>query len=230
MYMKLNPHKLFITNIDVTGKGFSHVMKLKGNMIIKKEHVSVKRDGTPVYKLSLNVNFWKDLVKNKGSVNVILDEAHVLLNPRKSMSRVNVLMGDWLSMLRRVIGSQDAFNELILITQLSRRLDVVAKEMATNIEFTINHYLSRCNRCKAEWWENNETADKFYTCPNCGDWHINRVKSYIEVFCFKNIDAFMMYKDGGMRSYYSRYLINNIESVYDNYNTLQWEDMMSEFY
>ena len=230
--MKMNSHKFFVTNIDVKGKDFSHVMKLKGDMIVKKEFVSYKRDGTPQYKLSLNVEFWKNLVKEKGSVSICLDEAHILLNPRRSMSKVNVLMNDWLSMLRRVIGSQDGSGqqELILITQLSRRIDIVAKELASDINYVVSHYISRCSKCGHRWNESNETANKFYRCPKCNDWHIHKIKFFIEVYCFKNIDAFNMFYEGGVKTYYSRYMINNIESIFNNYNTLQWDDMMSEFY
>jgi DNA-directed RNA polymerase subunit RPC12/RpoP len=230
LYMKMNTHKIFITNIDVKGKEFSHVMKLKGSMIILKEQVSTKRDGTPVYKMRVNIDFWKKLVEEKGSVSVILDEAHILLNPRRSLSKTNVLVADWLSMLRRVIGSQDNSGELVLITQLVRRIDIIAREMAVKIQFVIHHYLSRCSMCGAQWWENNETADKFRYCPKCGDWRFKKVKSYIEVFCFKNVDNFMLYKDNRMKTYYKRYIIKDIESIFKNYNTLQWDDLLSEFY
>jgi DNA-directed RNA polymerase subunit RPC12/RpoP len=228
LYMKQNPHKFFITNIDIRGKEFSHVVKLKGEMIIKKEIKGTKRDGTETRKLSMNVDFWKNLVKEKGDINIVLDEAHVLLNPRRSMSKINIIMGDWISMLRRVIG--DGNNELILITQLSRRLDIVAKEMSSDVQFCIHHYLTQCSNCKATWWEHNEMANKFLKCPRCKDWRLKKIRSYIEVFCFKNVDAFVMYKESGMKTYYSRYMIRNIESIWKNYNTLQWEDMLSEFY
>jgi hypothetical protein len=123
LYMKQNKHKFFITNINVSGKDFSHVMKLKGDMIIKKEILGYKRDGTPNIKLKLNKDFWENIVKEKGSLNVVIDEAHTLLNPRRSTSKINLIMNDWMSMLRRVIASSDTAGELILITQLSRRLD-----------------------------------------------------------------------------------------------------------
>jgi hypothetical protein len=230
LYMKNNPMKTFITNIDVRGRGFDHVIKLTGSMIITKQILSHKKDGTEVKKLTLNTEFWKNLVTEKGEVNIVLDEAHVLLNPRRSMSKVNILMNDWISMLRRVIGSQDGMGELVLITQLSRRLDIVAKELATDVQFCINHYLSRCSMCKTEWWEHNEMANKFLKCPRCNDWRIKRIKSNIEVMCFKNVDHFAAYKENGIKSYYKRYMILNIESIYNNYISLQWEDMLSEFY
>jgi hypothetical protein len=67
-------------------------------------------------------------------------------------------------------------------------------------------------------------------CPRCKDWRLKKIKSYVEVFHFKNEDAFLAYKNNGVKTYYAHYMIKNIESIFKNYNTLQWEDMLSEFY
>jgi hypothetical protein len=73
-------------------------------------------------------------------------------------------------------------------------------------------------------------ANRFRTCPKCHDWRINKIKNNIEVIRFKNIDNFEIYRQTGQRTYYSRYLIKNIEEIFKNFDTLQWEDMLSEFY
>jgi hypothetical protein len=73
-------------------------------------------------------------------------------------------------------------------------------------------------------------ANRFRVCPKCHDWHIQKIKNNIEVIRFKNIDNFEIYRMTGQHTYYSRYLIKNIEEIFKNFDTLQWEDMLSEFY
>ena len=227
--MKMSPQKNYITNINVHGKGFNHVTKLKADMILKKELIKEKKSGEKVYKLTLNVDFWKDLIKKQEKVNIIIDESHVFFNPRRSMSRINIIMTDFLALLRRVLGGTDDTGELILVTQLSRRLDVICKEMSTKVTYCINHYQSNCKKCSFSWQESNETPNKQHFCKYCGSHNIKKIKSVIEVYDFQNIDSFMMFKDYGQKSYYNRYLIKDIESVYNNYDTLQFDDLLSEY-
>jgi len=107
-------------------------------MIIKKETYLPEGARKEVTKLSLNVDFWKKAVEKYGSINVVLDEAHQLFNPRRSMSKTAIIMTDFLAMLRRVVGSNSTgAGELIVITQLERRLDIILKEMATAVHYHI---------------------------------------------------------------------------------------------
>jgi hypothetical protein len=224
-----NPHKNFITNINVRGKNFKHVSKLTADMILLKEYIRTDRNGEDKYKLKLNVDFWKNLILEKKQINIIIDEAHIFFNPRRSMSKINIIMTDFLALLRRILGSSDNSGELILITQLSRRLDIIAKEMSTDISYCIHHYITRCSICKSQWEETNETADKFRFCPRCGDYRTKKIKSIIEVFDYKNIEEFMKHKDYKMKTYYKRYLIHDIEKVFNSYDTLQFDDILSQY-
>ena len=228
-YLKQNPHKIFLTNIDTKGRDFKHVLKLKSDMVIRKEVIKVKKDGTEVYKLKLNIQFWKDLIKKYKAVNVVIDEAHIFFNPRRSMSKLNIIMTDFLALLRRVLGSTEGTGELILITQLSRRLDVIAKEMATDVSYCIHHYKMKCSKCKSTWQENNEQADIKFNCPRCNSHFIKRIKSYIEIYKFKNIDLFNSWYNMRYKGYYSHYMISDIEKIFGNYETLQFNDLFSEY-
>lgn len=227
-YMKQNPHKVFYTNIDTFGKNFKHVKKLNADMIIKKEVIGYGRDGTEKIKLGLNVEFWKSLVKKEQNINVIIDEAHIFFNPRRSMSKLNIIMTDFLALLRRVLGSTDGTGELILITQLSRRLDIIAKEMATDVSYSVHHYVKVCSKCDAFWNETNETSNKRYNCPRCNSHYIKRKQSIIEVFEFRNIDSFESWYTLRNKSYHLHYLIKDIHTIFNNYETLQFDDLFSE--
>jgi len=228
--MKYNNHKTIITNIDVKGKDFKHVKKLTSDMIVKKELIRTKRTGEPIYELSLNVEFWKNLISKEKQVDIIIDEAHNLFNPRRSMSKVNQITTDFVALLRRVLGSVDESDgELVLITQLDRRLDVITKEMATNIQYHIHHYTNNC-KCGFRWYENNETADKMKECPICGNWKIKKQNHLLEVFYFKDLSLFENWKNIGDKTYYKRIYIKDIEKIFGNYDTLQWDDLVSDIY
>ena len=228
-YMKMNPHKNFITNIDVRGKDFRHVIKLTPGMILKRDQVGSKRNGRPIFNLTLNSEFWKEALLKYKALNVIIDEAHIFFNPRRSMSKINLIMTDFLALLRRVLGTGNDNGELILISQLSRRLDVIAKEMSTSISFCLNHYTTRCSHCHSSWSETNETPDPFLFCPRCKSYKIKRVKNIIEVFDFRDIDHFMSFKELKSKTYFRRYIIKDIETIFGNYDTLQFDDLLSGY-
>ena len=228
-YMRDHPYKIFVTNIDVKGKNFSHVIKLKANMIIKKEVTSIKKNGEENFKLSLNIDFWKELLKKHKTLNVVIDEAHIFFNPRRSMSKLNILMTDFLALLRRVLGSSDGTGELILITQLSRRLDIIAKEMTNEVTYCIHHFITYCKKCGLSWQESNEDADRTELCPECNSYHLGRRNSTIEIYKFTDFESFEMWSATGQKSYFKRYLITDIEDIFGNYETLQFNDLFTEY-
>ena len=118
---------------NIVTRGLKNNKVIRPEMIIDKQQVDTKtkRDGTtiPVYEIKLNTQFWKDIDE---PINVVLDEAHTIINARRSMSKVNQIVTDWLALIRRVLGSADSgFGSLILISQLHNRIDIIAREMAT---------------------------------------------------------------------------------------------------
>lgn len=228
-WMKHRKDRTIITNIDVRGKDFSHVVKMTPDMLIKKEVVKTKRDGTNVYQLKLNIDFWKKFVQKNKKVMVVIDEAHTFFNPRRSMSKLNVIMSDFLALLRRVLGSDGDGGELVLITQLSRRLDVIAKDMSTYVQFCVHHYVVRCKKCGLQWSENNEQPLKAHECYNCGSYRLEKINNIVEVWDFKNIDDYERFEDMNAKTYFRHYLIKDIRSIFNNYNTLQWDDLLSNY-
>jgi hypothetical protein len=196
------------------------------DMIIEDTLINVKKDGTPIYKKNLNTNFWRKLIRKNDSLNVIIDEAHAMFNARRGMSDINKVMLDFLALLRRVLGGSDGYGELVLITQLDRRLDVVAKEMATKVQYCRCHYVKKCI-CGFNKNETNETPDKIKKCPTCGK-RLKKIKHIIEVFNFINIKAYEMWNLYGTHSYYDLYYITDIEKYFPLYNTLQWDNLITE--
>lgn len=224
--MLLNKEMKYYSNI-ITRK-IKNNIPFNNEMLIQKDLVKTKKDGTPVYDKKLNVGYWKSEQENNDNMNVIIDEAHTVMNSRNAMTKTNKIMGDFLALLRRVLGSSDDnAGELILISQLERRLDVIAKEMATKVQFCICHYLKECKKCGIGFPETNETPDKIKRCPNCNS-KLKRKNFIIEVLNFINMDAYQMYHLYGMKSYYDRFFITDIEDIFPLYDTLQWDNLITE--
>jgi len=213
---------------------FSNILtkKIKNNVIINREMIIKKviNEKTKKEELKLNSEYWQKIQEKYGAINVIIDEAHTVLNPRRAMSKINVIMSDFLAMLRRVIGSASSgYGTLTLITQLERRLDPIAREMSTNVRFCICHYNKTCKKCYHVWLENNEIAEPKYQCPKCNNIHIIKHHHRIETFHFHSFRAYEEWKEYGLKTYHKHYFINDIEKFFPYYNTLQWENLISDY-
>ena len=225
-----NPQNTYITNIKMYGgKQCSHIIELKPEMIINKEVVRYKKDDTPVHKFTLNTQFWKDIHNKYSNINVVIDEAHIFFNPRRSMSSLNIIMTDYMALLRRVLGTTDNTGDLVLITQLQRRLDIIAKETSNEISYFVNHYILQCVNCGLTYYENNERAEKIRGCYGCGCYKLKKIKCNIEVYKFSNMTNYNMFMEFGSKTYYSHFMIKDIETVFNLYDTLQWDDMFTDF-
>lgn len=203
------------------------------DMIIHKEIVDYKtnkktEEQEPVYKFTLNVEYWK---KIKEPINVVLDEAHTILNSRRAMSKVNIIVSDWLALLRRVLGATEAgFGEITFISQLANRIDVIARDMATNIVYTICHYLKTCKKCETTWQENSEMPEGYIICPVCESSEIMKHTHKLECWHFANMPLFQVWHSFGQNTFYKHYYINDIEDYFHLYNTLQWDNMFASMY
>lgn len=177
----------------------------------------------------LNIEFWKKQINEP--VTIVLDELHNLINARKATSKINIIMGDFLALLRRIIGSVDkGAGELIGITQLPRRLDVVFREMATNVKYHICYYRKTCNNCGYNWIENSESPETKYICPNCQHTQLKKHNHIIEVFAFRNINDFYSWLELRQNTFYKHYFINDIEDYFKFYDTYSWDNLISKYY
>ena len=198
---------------------------IKRDMLIKKEFIKQVKEKN-IYAESFNENYWKEVIKKDKNVNVIIDEAHTIYNSRRAMSKQNIIFSDFLAMLRRIIGN-DAMSNLILVSQLSRRLDPIVKEMANNIKYFICHFRKTCNKCNYSWKENNEFSSPNYECPICNGHDITKHSHIIEIWEFKNNIMFETWFNTRQKTYFKHYLITDIEKYFPFYNTLQWDNLIS---
>lgn len=228
MYMRKGSGEITFSNIITKLK---NNIKLTPDMIISRSEIGKKRDGTPVLDLKPNMSFWQDAVKKYPQISVVIDEAHTIINARKSMSKANIIVTDWLALIRRIVGqSETGQGNLVLISQLSNRLDIIAREMATNVRYHVCWYEKYCTRCGITWTESNETPEPLWQCPNCGGYRIKKHHHRIEVWHFSSMKAYEAWKDFGMNTFHAHYVINDIELYFPLYNTIQWDNMFSEYY
>lgn len=200
-------------------------------MIIKKEIVDYKKnkktgEDTPVYKQSLNIAYWKNMGE---SIHVILDEAHSIMNSRQAMKTSNILITQWLALIRRILNQGDGLSgDLTLITQLPNRLDSIARDMATQIRYHICHYVKSCTSCGSRFKETSQTPEPLKYCPLCGKPTLKKNHHVIETLHFTSIGQFNAWNLEGIKTYYRRYFIRDIEKYFPLYDTLQWEHLFED--
>lgn len=213
-----------VTYSNILTKKVKNNIVLKPNMITK---VNVDEKGKET--LALNVEFWQQTVKKhkRQGINVIIDEAHIVVNSRRSMSKQNIIFTEFLALLRRVIGGSVGYGKLTLITQLPRRLDSIARDMATLVKFHVCHYIVECSKCGACYSENNEEPEKITHCPHCKNYKLKTHSHIIERFHFKNIEEYEKFELFGQKTYHRHYFIGDISDYFSNYDTLQWDNLLS---
>jgi len=221
--------KTTFSNIVMKTKNKKFVQISRDMIFIKKEVENSR--GKKEIKTFLNVEFWKTIHdKYPDGINVVIDEAHTLMNSRRAMSGDNVIMNDFMALLRRILGdSGDGYGELILITQLGRKLDVNARELSTSIHYHRCHYKRVCNKCNFSFWETNEIYDKPKHCPACGNRHMHKESFVIEKWEFANMDECDMFLDNNIKCYKKHYWITDIEKYFKYYDTYQWDNLISEY-
>lgn len=228
----LNPTaRKYYSNIKI--KDNPNCIELTSDMLIKKEQVKEKRDGSPVYKLSFNAEFWQ---KREGTpCSIVIDEAHLLgMNSRQSMSSVNRCMNEFLSMGRRIMQENDSgTGDLIIISQLFNAVDVNCRNLANRIEFHKAWYVKECQRCHSFWTEHSEMPEPLHICPRCESYKVKRKHFMIEVFKFKNAEMYELWQGMGAdadatRQYcYSHFWIKDIMNYFGKYKTTSWDNLTS---
>lgn len=199
------------------------------SMLIKRTVIPPESGrGKSKVVLKCNAEYWMEQRRKFEAMDIIIDEAHTMFNARRSMSKINAVMTDFLALIRRMIGSNDSGSgELILITQLDRRIDIIARESATNVRWHVCHYIKKCSSCGHSHRENNETPEPLWACPKCG-WTMKKVQHCIEVMHFRNMQQFTLWREMGMKTYHRRYYVRDIERYFGFYDTLQMSHLLTE--
>ena len=230
-------HISFYTNIKPKKPKLTpQITSIKTDMLVKKELKGVikKKGGgsDPVYDWKLNEAYWKELQGQPKTV--VLDEFHTIMDARRAMSKPNKIMGDFLALIRRIIGDDPmAQGDLILITQLGKRADVIAREMAHQVVYHVMHYTKYCQKCRTAWHEHSDMPDQAKVCIACGHYRLGQADHYIEKFHFDSVNSFNMWEMFGKPQnqwFYSHYYVTGVSQYFGYYDTVQWDNMLSELY
>jgi len=218
----------YYSNIKTQHIKNNHLIKAEN--IIKKEFVRRKKNGEEIYKLEFNKTYWQSLRKKTRVMNVVIDEAHTIFNSRRATSKRNIIMSDFVALIRKILsGTESGWGDLTFISQLDRRIDIIAQEMATNIRFYVCHYLKTCKKCGFNWQENNETPEKYVYCPACGCYEIKKHTHIVECWHFKDLNHYQLWKLRDMETFHRHYFITDIEQYFPFYDTFQWDNLLSEY-
>jgi hypothetical protein len=204
-------------------------------MVIKQLKRTLKhRDGKTedVYDYKLNDQFWLDRRNEKKSI--VIDECHKYMDARRSYSKVNKLFNDFLALARRIVEDSQGGGNMIFITQLGRRADVILREMAHEVKYHKCWYHKTCKSCGAHWQEHSDMPDgaRFHVCPACHGYDLVKHGHVIEVFCFDSIKTFQLWDEFGKNTqmFYKRYFISDITNYFKYYDTHQWSNMFGTLY
>nr|NIQ16234.1 AAA family ATPase [Candidatus Dadabacteria bacterium] len=180
----------YYSNIDVNLKN-AKIISAKD--IIIKEVIGTKKSGEEITKYKPNKEYWRKI--NKPAV-IVIDEAHLLLNPRKSMTKINVGVTDWLALLRKIVSDSKFTGRLVLITQLANRLDNIAVQMATRVKWHICHYTKECDNCRTKYYENSDFPKPLMKCPYCESINLTKKGFKVEVWEFPSMNKYKEWQFG----------------------------------
>lgn len=220
-----NPKRKYYTNIQTDLKNCTLI---NSDMICKKELLGQTKAGKRNFEFKLNLDYWK---AQKGNVNVVIDEAHSIVNSRRSMSKATQVILEWVSLLRRILGENSSGSgDLVLITQLPERIDVVCRDMCRNVSAYRCHYKKTCQACGLTWKEHSDMPEEYKYCLACKSDDIKRHSFLVEVRVFASMYDYDGFKIFGQKTWYKHYSINDIEKSFAHYNTLQWDNLFSDLY
>lgn len=224
--MALNPSKTIYSNIKTTLPN-THI--LTKDMILKRTVIGRMKTGKEVIDLKVNVDFWKSIHQ---PIDVYLDEAHAIgLDARRSMSKTNVIMLQWLSLIRRVVGENaSGSGKLVLITQLPNRIDSFSRDLATNVRWHLCQYIKTCQRCQYSWQETSDHPEPVWNCPRCKHHEIRKHSHQIQVWHFASMALFEAWKIFGAQTFHRHSTITHIHTFFDLYDTFSWDNMFSDVY
>ena len=207
------------TNITIKHK---NIIRLKVEHIVRKEVIGVTAKGKQIIDLKINWDFWNEQIKKYKKFNIVIDEAHNIINSRRSMSKWNILFSTWLTQIRKIIGDSE-HNHLYMVSQRLNSLDLVGRDLVNEIIYCqkiplavydgeIEQYIPITT--DTEVYENSRKKIKELQI-------INIIKT---VFCGEDCVEMFLYFKGGYKSYNyrTRFLANDYFKFYDTYQIVQF--------
>jgi len=231
--MLMEEDDVYFSNIITKTKGQfkmnnNHV--INRDMLIKKTVTKEKKDGSKEYSMKFNLEAWEEIKKKHGRFNIILDEFHTLMAARNFNSKQNRIMGDFLALIRKICSDSSGDSTLTIISQLDNRIDVNARDMATEVRYHICVYDKSCSKCGAYWTEHSEMSpfQKHKKCPNCESKLLKKFNFRLIVHYFESMNSYQDWKYSGIDTKLQTVEVEGIEQYFDYYNTYQMVDLVTK--
>jgi DNA-directed RNA polymerase subunit RPC12/RpoP len=231
--MVMEPDETYFSNIKTKSKGVAAIKSnhiISREMLIKKDVKIIKKNGEVTYNLSFNKEQWVEHKEKYGKFNIVLDEFHTLMSARGFSTKQNRIMGDFLALIRKICSDSTGDSTLTLISQLDNRIDVIARDMATEVRYHICLYDKICTKCGAYWTEHSELApfQKHKKCPNCSSKMLRKSNFRLIVHYFDSMASYKDWKYIGIDSKIQTKIIEGISEYFGYYDTYQMDDLVSE--
>lgn len=211
------------TYTNMVTKNVRDVIFLKPADIIKITHVEKKE----IYQL--NIDYWK---KQKKPLNVLWDEIHLTASSRRSVSKANLVMSQFMAMARRITGfDKRGYGHFTFIAQKERTIDVNIRELCNEIIYHISYWKVTCEDCGRFAIMNSEKP-QIEKCMSCGSWNIAKSDLYILRLFFNDWTKYYRWEEREQgKFHFKRQWVYDIENYFRYYNTMQisniWDSHVS---
>lgn len=111
-----------------------NLIRLKFSHIIADKQIGETKSGKPIMKKVVNWNYWREAIKKHKYFHVYIDELHNIMPSRLSMSKQNIVMAQWVAQIRKVTGSSEMV-DLVVVSQELQRIDVTIRDLASELMF-----------------------------------------------------------------------------------------------
>lgn len=184
------------------------VKRLKYSHLFRDVKVDI---GNMKFKIKriINYDYWNGVIKEYKGFDIVLDEFHNLMSSRRAMSKRNVLLSDWLSQIRKILGASEQ-NNLYLVTQKIRRIDINSRDLA--------HCFIVCRK--------QEFREKIPTKVRESGRLSTRMLPIVVIikYWFGSEKAVNDFEDFGRKTYYNitKFVANHYYRYYDSYELIDF--------
>lgn len=167
----------------------------------------------------LNWNYW---IKQKKPLNVIWDEIHLTAGSRRSMSKKNMIIMEFVAMARRITGMDEAgYGTLTFVAQTDFSIDKYIRHLANDILYHIMYWEQYCKNCNIKELRDSE-KEHSRKCNYCLSDRTRKQNFFCIVYKFRSFHNFQAWELGMPgKWHYSKELIDDIEKYFKFYETLQ---------
>lgn len=196
------------TNFNIRNK--PNIKRLRHDHIFKEIVLEISGRGKEKKGLTLNWDFWKSQLQENDGFDICIDEMHNLFNSRRSMSKENILLMQFVAQIRKILSGNEN-NHFTVISQRLERIDVSLRDLVGCVIYC-QKYIDKSTLIDTYIYKNNKKYLK------------QLPKVYIIQYIFKgtySVDNYQSFLMGGKTyDYRTRFVGNPYFQYYDSYDLI----------